>query len=42
MGHVLPWLLSESNSDVQNQPSGTAQLSMGRDDPGASAKGSQS
>lgn len=33
MGHILPWLLSESNSDVRNQPSGTAQLSVGQDDP---------
>ena len=34
MEHDLPWLLSESNSDVQIQPSGTAQLLTGQDDPG--------
>jgi len=39
MGHAVPWLLSESNSDVQNQPSGTAKLSMGQDDPGGLSKG---
>lgn len=31
MGHIHPWLLRESNSDVRNQPSGTAQLLVGQD-----------